>query len=164
MVARDDQIEHAWSQLPRLVRRIPPHLRDERIVRACIAVATGLFDAAINYIWNAAVLALREKVRDFGLHVIPDILDDRSFDEASLVDLKDAELLELCHKLNLITGRPITSWINAGQPATANPSSIPPTAPSTRTRSSTSSASARSTRCRASRIREAWTSGPCWSP
>ena len=105
VVARDDQIGHAWSQLPRLVRRIPPHLRDERIVRACIAVATGLFDAAINYIWNAAVLALREKVRDFGLHVIPQILDDRSFDEASLVDLKDADLLELCHKLNLITGQ-----------------------------------------------------------
>ena len=105
VVAQDDQIGHAWSQLPRLVRRIPPHLRDERIVRACIAVATGLFDAAINYIWNAAVLALREKVRDFGLHVIPQILDDRSFDEASLVDLKDADLLELCHKLNLITGQ-----------------------------------------------------------
>ena len=105
VVAQDDQIGHAWSQLPRLVRRIPPHLRDERIVRACIAVATGLFDAAINYIWNAAILALREKVRDFGLHVIPQILDDRSFDEASLVDLKDADLLELCHKLNLITGQ-----------------------------------------------------------
>lgn len=105
VVALDGQIEHAWSQLPRLIRRIPPHLRDEQIVRACVAVATGLFDAAINYIWNAAVLSLREKVRDFGLHVIPDILDDRSFDEASLVDLKDAELLELCHKLNLITGQ-----------------------------------------------------------
>ena len=105
VVAQDDQIGHAWSQLPRLVRRIPPHLRDERIVRACIAVATGLFDAAINYIWNAAILALREKVRDFGLHVIPQILDDRSFDEASLVDLKDADLLELCHKLNLITSQ-----------------------------------------------------------
>ena len=51
------------------------------------------------------MLALREKVRDFGLHVILDILDDCSFDEASLVDLKDAELLELCHKLNLITGQ-----------------------------------------------------------
>jgi len=37
--------------------------------------------------------------------VIPQILDDKSFDEASLVDLKDAELLGLCLKLNLISDK-----------------------------------------------------------
>ena len=52
VVALDGRIEHAWSQLPRLIRRIPPHLRDEQIVRACVAVATGLFDAAINFSWK----------------------------------------------------------------------------------------------------------------
>ena len=103
VVALDHQIEHAWSQLPRLIQRIPPQLRDEKIVKACIAVASGLFDSAINYIWNAAIVELREKFRRFGLHVIPPILDDKSFDEASLVDLKDAELLDLCLKLNLIS-------------------------------------------------------------
>lgn len=103
VVALGHQIEHAWSQLPRLIQRIPPQLRDEKIVKACIAVASGLFDSAINYIWNAAIVELREKVRRFGLHVIPQILDDKSFDEASLVDLKDAELLDLCLKLNLIS-------------------------------------------------------------
>jgi hypothetical protein len=103
VVAYDAQISHAWSQLPRLIQRIPADLRDEKIVKACISIACGLFDAAINYIWNAAVVELREKVRRFGLHVVPQVLDDRSFDEASLLDLKDAELLELCLKLNLIT-------------------------------------------------------------
>lgn len=103
VIALDDQIQEAWSRLPRLILRIPPELRDEKIVKACIAVASGLFDAAINYVWNAAVVELREKVRRFGLQVIPQILDDKSFDEARLLDLKDAELLELCLKLNLIT-------------------------------------------------------------
>jgi hypothetical protein len=103
VLADDDQISHAWSQFPRLLARIPPALRDERIVKTCVATACGLFDAAINYIWNAAVAELREKVRRFGLNVIPQILDDKSFDEASLIDLKDAELLDLCLKLNLIT-------------------------------------------------------------
>jgi hypothetical protein len=70
ILANDDQIEHAWSQLPRLIKRIPSHLRDERIAKMCVAVATGLFDAAINYVWNAAVLELREKVRRFGLAVV----------------------------------------------------------------------------------------------
>jgi hypothetical protein len=103
VVAYDHQIAHAWSQLPRIIARIPPNLRDEKILKACISVACGLFDAAINYLWNAAVVELRDKVRRFGLHVIPQILDDRSFDEESLLDLKDAELLDLCLKLNLIT-------------------------------------------------------------
>ncbi len=68
----------------------------------CVAVASGLFDAAINYVWNAAVLELREKVRRFGIAVVPQVLDDKSFDEASLLDLKDADLLDLCLRLNLI--------------------------------------------------------------
>lgn len=102
VLAADDQIEHAWSQLPRLIKRIPPELRDERIVKMCVAVASGLFDAAINYVWNAAIVELRAKVHRFGIAVVPQILDDKSFDEDSLLDLKDAELLDLCLKLNLI--------------------------------------------------------------
>jgi hypothetical protein len=102
VLASDDQIMHAWEQIPRLIRRIPPELRDERIVRMCVAVASGLFDAAINYVWNAAILELREKVRRFGINVVPQILDDKAFDENSLIELKDAELLDLCRKLNLI--------------------------------------------------------------
>jgi len=68
----------------------------------CVAVASGLFDSAINYAWNAAIIELRNKVRRFGLPVIPQILD-QDFDEGTLIDLKDVELLNLCLKLNLIT-------------------------------------------------------------
>ena len=98
----DDQISHLWSNLPRLIGKIPAEHRSETIVRMCVAVAAGLFDSAINYAWNAAVIELRNKVRRFGLPVVPQILD-RDFDEAILLDLKDAELLSLCLKLNLIT-------------------------------------------------------------
>ena len=66
VVASDEQIGEALERLPRLLRRIPARLRDERIVKACIAVASGLFDAAINYVWNAAIVELREKVRRLG--------------------------------------------------------------------------------------------------
>ena len=105
VIALDDQIEEAWSRLPRLIRRIPPNLRDEKIVKACIAIASGLFDSAINYVWNAAIVELREKVRRFGIHVVPQILGDKSFDEGTLLELRDAELLDLCLKLNLITDK-----------------------------------------------------------
>lgn len=102
VLASDDQIEHAWTNLPRLLSRIPAEHRSETLVRMCVAVATGLFDAAINYAWNAAVVELRDKVRRFGLSVVPQITG-KSFDETILVDLKDADLLTLCLKLNLIS-------------------------------------------------------------
>ena len=68
----------------------------------CVAVASGLFDAAVNYAWNAAIIELREKIRRFGISVIPQIID-KDFDENKLLDMQDAELLNLCLKLNLIS-------------------------------------------------------------
>lgn len=102
VIADEEAINHAWGQLPRQLGKIPPELRDERLMRMCVAVASGLFDAAINYVWNATVVELREKVRRFGLAVVPKLLDDPKFDEDRLIGLKDAELLDLCRKLNLI--------------------------------------------------------------
>ena len=98
----DEQISHAWSNLPRLLSRISPELRSEGLVRMCIAVASGLFDSGINYAWNAAIIELREKVRRFGIHIIPQIID-RDFDEKKLLEQQDSELLTLCLKLNLIS-------------------------------------------------------------
>ena len=102
VIATDEEITYAWENLPRILRRIPPQLRSEGLVRMCIAVASGLFDAAINYIWNLSILELREKVRKFGLNVVSQI-KGKQFDESTLLDLKDAELLNLCLELNLIT-------------------------------------------------------------
>jgi hypothetical protein len=102
VLALDGQIEHAWSNLPRLLSRIPPQHRSDTLVRMCVAVATGLFDSAINYAWNAVVVELRSKVRRFGLKVVPQVTGT-AFDETSLVNLRDADLLELCLKLNLIS-------------------------------------------------------------
>lgn len=102
ILAADDQIDHAWTNLPRLLARIPPQQRTETLVRMCVAVATGLFDSAINYAWNAAIVELRAKVRQFGLTVIPQVTG-RDFDEAALLDLKDVDLLNICLKLNMIS-------------------------------------------------------------
>ncbi|MGL5840204.1 MAG: hypothetical protein ACRCY3_17060 [Sphingorhabdus sp.] len=102
VLAADGQIAHAWANLPRLIERIPPEHRNETLARMCVAVASGLFDSAINYAWNAAIVELRQKVRRFGLTVIPQIIG-KQFDEAALLDMKDAELLQLCLKLNLIS-------------------------------------------------------------
>lgn len=103
VLACDEDIQYAWNNLPRELNEIPSELRDELLARMCVAVATGLFDGAINYVWNCSIRNLRKKVKDFGFNVVAQILTDASFDESKLVDLKDAELLSLCLKLNLIS-------------------------------------------------------------
>src|SRR5690606_4158982 len=75
--------------------------RGELIARMCVAVSTGLFDGAMNYAWNAAILQLRTKVRNFGLPIVAQILQ-ADFEEKHLLELQDSRLLELCLKLNLV--------------------------------------------------------------
>ncbi|MDE2638366.1 MAG: hypothetical protein OXI30_18510 [Chloroflexota bacterium] len=103
VLATDDEISHLWSDLPRLLQRIPSDLVDEHLAKMCVAIAVGLFDSAINYVWNAAIVELRGKMRRFGLNVIPQITDDDEFDENKLLDLQDSELLRFCLNLNLIS-------------------------------------------------------------
>lgn len=102
VLASNDDIEYAWRDIPRELSIIPPELRNVLIVRMCVAIATGLFDGAINYVWNASIMQLRQRVRDFGLHVVSQILG-KQFDDQDLIDKQDADLLELCLKLNLIS-------------------------------------------------------------
>lgn len=100
-LASSEEIEYAWRDLPRELREIPAELRGELIARMCVAVSTGLFDGAMNYIWNAAVLHLRNKIRTFGLPVVAQIRQS-DFEEKHLLELQDSKLLELCLKLNIV--------------------------------------------------------------
>ena len=102
VLASDEEIAYAWRDLPRELRTIPPPLRGELIARMCVAVRAGLFDGAINYAWNVTILHLRQRMRDFGLPVVSQILQ-RGFEENDLMNLQDSSLIELCLKLNLIT-------------------------------------------------------------
>ena len=101
VLASDVEIQYAWRDLPREIKGIPLEKRDELIARMCVAVSTGLFDGAVNYVWNAAILNLREKVRNFGLSVVAQIRQ-HDFEEKHLLELQDSRLIELCLKLNLI--------------------------------------------------------------
>lgn len=100
-LASAEEIEYAWRDLPRELREIPIDLRGELIARMCVAVSTGLFDGAMNYAWNAAILQLRQKIRNFGLPVVAQI-QQRDFEEKHLLELQDSQLLELSLKLNIV--------------------------------------------------------------
>jgi len=102
VLASDEEIRIAWMNLRHVLMKIPPDLRTEEIVKMCVAVASGLFDSAINYIWNLSITVLRQKVRAFGLNVVAQIRG-KQFDEKTLLELRDADFLKLCLELNLIT-------------------------------------------------------------
>lgn len=101
VLASDEQIVAAWTDLPRELRKIPPKLRGDLVARMCVAVSTGLFDSAVNYIWNVTALHLRQRIRGFGLPAVSQILQEQ-FEESNLNDLQDSRLIEFCLKLNLI--------------------------------------------------------------
>jgi hypothetical protein len=102
VLASDEEIAYAWRDLPREIREIPSDLRDALIAHMCVAVSAGLFDGAINYAWNAAIIQLRSKIRNFGLPIVAQITQS-DFEEKHLLELQDSRLLDLCLKLNLVT-------------------------------------------------------------
>jgi hypothetical protein len=102
ILASNEDISTAWLQLPSLLTKIPPQLRDPLLARMCVAVSVGLLDAAINYAWNSSMVELRNKVRAFGVAVVPQITG-KPFDEPTLDEMQDSELLALCLSLNLLT-------------------------------------------------------------
>ncbi|MBC3798096.1 hypothetical protein [Acetobacterium tundrae] len=102
ILASDAEIAYAWSELPREIMRIPPELRDGLIVRMCVATSVGLFDGAINYIWNSVIITLKQKVKNFGLSLVASTLG-KSFDEQDLNNYMDSQLLDMCYKLELLS-------------------------------------------------------------
>lgn len=102
VLASDDEIMYAWRDLPREIMRIPPELRNELTVRMCIATSVGLFDSALNYIWNSVIISLRKKIENFGFSFVGQTLN-KKFEESDLNNLRDSELLDLCYKLKLLS-------------------------------------------------------------
>ncbi|EZH64303.1 hypothetical protein DH09_00830 (plasmid) [Bacillaceae bacterium JMAK1] len=70
--------------------------------------AIGLYDAALNYIWNEVVLSLREKVNVYGLDLFYDAavggdLRETYSTKEDLASIKDNTLIDTCRKLELIS-------------------------------------------------------------
>jgi len=102
IIASKLEVAAAWRELPNILLTIPVESRNELVARMLIATSVGLFDGAINYIWNAVILNLRERVRRFGLRIISTI-KARDFGEKELLEIRDSELLDLCNSLDLLS-------------------------------------------------------------
>jgi hypothetical protein len=93
-----------------LVEEVDSNIKKESryLSKFISAAAIGLFDAALNYIWNEVVLNLRKKAINYDLSLFYDSavggqLRENFKDESNLEDLKDNVLLATCKKLELIS-------------------------------------------------------------
>lgn len=110
IIASTDERSIIASNLPFFLSTLSTESkRDARYLSKFVgATAIGLFDAALNYVWNEVVLNLRKKASIYGIDLFFDAAvggKNREFykDENDLGGLKDGVLLDTCRKLELIS-------------------------------------------------------------
>ncbi len=110
IIASTDERRIVASNLSSFLSSLPVESRKEaRYLSKFIgATAIGLFDAALNYVWNEVVLNLRKKSSIYGIDLFFDAAvggKNRELykDEKDLGGLKDIVLLNTCLKLELIS-------------------------------------------------------------
>lgn len=99
------------ANLPAYLSTLSPQVkRDARYLsKFVIGAGSGLFDYALNAIWNEVVIDLRKKASLYGLDIFFDAAvggsKTREFykSEDDLGSLKDSVLLDTCRKLELIS-------------------------------------------------------------
>ena len=98
------------TNFPQFVHALPAQVKRESRYLSKFAAASsiGLFDAALNYVWNEVVLNLRKKAVIYGIDLFFDAAvggkhRDLYQIEDDLTGLKDKVLLDNCSKLELIS-------------------------------------------------------------
>ncbi|MCK9592092.1 MAG: hypothetical protein M0Q91_08815 [Methanoregula sp.] len=97
--------------LPDILENLTPEQKERAfyLSKFTASCGVGLFDAALNYLWNETIENLRFKVINFDLeyffeNAIPDPKKRITFNTAEdLKDLSDSELIEGCLKTEIIS-------------------------------------------------------------
>jgi len=110
IIASTDERRVVGENLPAFLNSLSPdEKRDARYLSKFVgSTAIGLFDAALNYVWNEVVLNLRKKTVVYGVDLFFDAAVGGTArasykDEDDLQGLKDIVLLDTCRKLELIS-------------------------------------------------------------
>lgn len=110
VIATTDERKIVGENLPSFLNSISDEDKAEAryLSKFVGATAIGLFDAALNYIWNEVVINLRKKAVMYGIDIFFDAaVGGRNRDlytvEEDLGGIKDQVLLDTCRKLELIS-------------------------------------------------------------
>lgn len=98
------------QNLPMYIQSLSPEIKQDAryLSKFVVGAGFGLFDYALNSVWNEVCLALRKKAIAYGIDIFFDFavggrLRDLYQTENDLAGLKDIVLLDTCKKLELIT-------------------------------------------------------------
>ena len=122
-----------FKNIEGVVSEIEPgqRLNSIYISKFLAAVAAGLFDAALNYLWDETVLEIRKRVSMYDIAYFYDQAiqsEDRRKrfkDETDIVKLDDSELIEGARQIDLISGigfkhldyiKHMRNWASAAHP------------------------------------------------
>ncbi len=110
IIAKPDQTRIIFTNLPPLLSSIPiENISRSTYLSKFVAASTiGLFDAALNYLWNEVIFNLRKKIDNYGLKTFYDnaIGGKRRSEYETIDDLsgvKDRVLLDTCKDLEWIS-------------------------------------------------------------
>jgi hypothetical protein len=110
IIASTDERSVIRISLPALINTIPLEDRKDAkyLSKVVAATAIGLFDAALNYVWNEVIINLRNKVCVYGIDLFFDAAVGGSnrasyVNESHLDGIKDNTLLVTCRDLELIS-------------------------------------------------------------
>jgi hypothetical protein len=98
------------ANLPSYIKDMPADAKHDAryLSKFVVGAGLGLFDYALNSVWNEVVLALRSKAITYGIEIFFDAaaggnLREQYKKEEDLAGLKDVVLLDTSKKLELIT-------------------------------------------------------------
>lgn len=103
-----------------ITTRMRPGLPQGYLNKTKLAIESGLYDAAVNYMWDIAICDLRCKVEAYGVDIFLSVLDGAKYNpngdslSERWKDIKDYQLIEGCQKINLIrkaTFRRLSFWL-----------------------------------------------------
>lgn len=110
IIAAQDQRQIISQNLPQLVESLPTDVKQgaRYLSKFVVGAGIGLFDYALNSVWNEVVLDLRKKAIAYSLDIFYDAAvggTKRGFYESEndLPALSDSVLLDTCRKLELIS-------------------------------------------------------------
>ena len=111
VLAPNAQRAHVITSLASVLEFLPIEAREKSfyLSKFTVAIAAGLFDGALNYLWNETISALRRLVFEFDLQyffAIAQDVDSRNTKLSAEEDLNrvgDHDLLEACRRIGFLT-------------------------------------------------------------
>ncbi|SLB12424.1 Uncharacterised protein [Mycobacteroides abscessus subsp. massiliense] len=101
VLATQQDIKTVWSNLRSTLENVKLEYRHELLARMVVSIRIGLFSAAVNDMWNTAILALKHKVKNFGYSEAASFLK-RDINEKKLGEIRDKELIDICVELGFL--------------------------------------------------------------